>query len=54
MKPAARPLTDAAYDVWELALPCPTEAELMESPRGDDDVDDAPCVACHLPSLHLS
>lgn len=40
MKPAVWPFTDAAYDVFELALPLPTEAELMESPRGEEELDE--------------
>jgi hypothetical protein len=39
LKPVVCPLTDAAYDVLELALPPLTEPELMESPRGDDEFD---------------
>lgn len=43
MNPDVWPLTDAAYEVLELALPWPTDAELIESPRGEEDVDDALC-----------
>ena len=42
MKPVVCPLTEAAYDVLELALPPPTELELIELPLGEEDSDDVP------------
>jgi hypothetical protein len=44
LKPAFWPFTDAAYEVFEPELLWPIEAELMESPRGDDELDDS--LAC--------
>jgi hypothetical protein len=44
LRPAAWPLTDAAYEVLDPALPPPAEPELKESPRGEDDVDEV--LAC--------
>jgi hypothetical protein len=43
LKPAVWPLTDVAYDVLELARPCPADAELIESPRGEEDDEDPLC-----------
>jgi hypothetical protein len=44
LKPAVWPLTEAEYDVLELALPLSIEEALKEPPRGDEDVEDA--LAC--------